>query len=81
MDRIKLQSRYGDVETYYDPIDANHGILSTNGYYVRCVLDDNDTKITAVDFEGGPMLFVGNTLPGTDKKIKAIKACYYVELE
>lgn len=81
MYNIKLKSRYKDVETYYNPIDKNSGILISNGQYVRCVLDDSQTKIEAVDFEGGPMLHIGDVLEGTNKKIKSIRGCYYVELE
>ena len=82
MKDIKLDSRYKDVVTLYKSIDDNHGVLISNGEYTRCITDDKHTCITAVDFEGGPMLSVGEELPCTyGKKIKSIKAAYYVELE
>lgn len=81
MHSIKLESRYEDVETYYNPIDENSGIILSNGYYVRSILDSSQTKIEAIDFEGGPMLSVGNKLEGINKKIKSIRIGYYVELE
>lgn len=82
MTSVKLDSRYADVETFYNPIDENKGVLISNGAYVRRIISDKDNAlINAVDFEGGPMISVGSVLPGTDKKIKSIKSCYYVELE
>lgn len=81
MRNIKLQSRYKDVETYYNPIDKNSGVILSNGQYVRRILDSSQTKIEAIDFEGGPMLNVGDELEGTNKKIKSIRIGYYVELE
>lgn len=81
MKDIKLQSRYHDAITTFKPINENSGVLLSNGHYVRTTLSQDNTKIEAVDFEGGPMLYVGNELEDTGKKIKSIKACYYVELE
>lgn len=79
MTKIKLDSRYKDVATIFHPIDEAHGIISTTGNYVRVVLSEDNTTIKAVDFEGGPMLYIGDTL--NNKKIKSIKTVYYVELE
>ena len=77
---IKLDSRYKDVVTLYKSIDDDHGVLISNGNYTRCLLDE-DKILKAVDFEGGPMIFVGDSMIGTFKKIKSIKPAYYVELE
>jgi len=81
MEKLKLQSRYKDVETYFHPIDEFSGVITSNGEYVRRILSEKGDKIEAIDFEGGPMLKIGNIIQGTDKKIKSIKACYYIELE
>lgn len=78
---IKLDSRYKEVVTLYKSIDDNHGVLVSNGNYVRVILNEDETSIKAVDFEGGPMISVGDSMIETSKKIKRIKAAYYVELE
>ena len=78
---IKLDSRYKDVVTLYKSIDDDYGVLISNGNYVRVILNEDETSIQAVDFEGGPMISVGDSMIGTSKKIKSIKAAYYVELE
>ena len=44
------------------------------------IINDNKT-IEAVDFEGGPMVSIGDEIPGVSKKIKAIESCFYIELE
>lgn len=80
MNKIKLESRYKDVENYYNPIDAFNGYVTTTGDYTRVIYDDSQYKtIHAIDFEGGPMLSIGDTIG--DKKIKAIKNVYQIELE
>ena len=79
---IRLDSRYKEVVTLYKSIDDDHGVLISNGNYVRVILNEDETSIKAVDFEGGPMLSVEGELPCTyGRKIKSIKAAYYVELE
>ena len=80
MEKLKLQSRYKDVETYFHPIDENSGTITSNGAYVRRILSPDGEAIKAIDFEGGPMLSVGDVLYN-NKKIKSIKCCYYIELE
>ena len=80
MDKIKLESRYKVVKTYFHPIDENSGAITSNGAYVRQILSSDKKAIKAIDFEGGPMLSVGDALYD-NKKIKSIKCCYYVELE
>jgi len=77
---IKLDSRYKDVVTLYKSIDDDHGVLMSNGNYTRCILNEDETALKAVDFEGGPMVSVGEPMVGTSKKIKSIKVAYYVEL-
>ena len=78
---IRLDSRCKEVVTLYKSIDDDHGVLISNGNYVR-LISDKDKTIKAIDFEGGPMLSVGGELPCTyGRKIKSIKAAYYVELE
>lgn len=82
MKDIKLTSRYPNVETIYHPINSFSGTIFSNGNYARVGLDqDNPKEIAYVDFEGGPMLYKGANFATTGKKIKSIKACYYVELE
>ena len=83
MTKLKLHSRYKNVNTFYIAIDENHGVVTSNGNYVRCILssDGGNDKLSAVDFEGGPMLSVGNLFYDTGKRIKSIKSAYYVELE
>ena len=78
---IKLKSRYPDVNTLFHPIDEFSGAITSDGCYTRRVLSEDNSKIEAIDFEGGPFLRIGDTIPGIESKIKSIKACYYVELE
>ena len=78
---IKLDSRYKDVVTLYKSIDDDHGVLISNGDYTRHILNEDGTALKAVDFEGGPMVSIGEPMVGTFKKIKSIKTAYYVELE
>lgn len=78
---IKLESRYPDVNTTFRQIDDNCGIITSDGAYVRCTMDETAENITAVDFEGSPMLFLGDTIANSNKKIKRIKSCFYIELE
>ena len=77
--KIKLHSRYSDVITTFTPIDENSGVLLSNGAYVRTGINDKEDALSFVDFEGGPMLSVGDSF--NNKKIKSIKSFYYVELE
>ena len=81
MKKIKLNSRYRDVDTVYHCINDACGIITSNGEYVRCILSNDNKTIEAVDFEGGPMISIGDEIPGVNKKIKAIKSCFHIELE
>lgn len=78
---VILVSRYEDVTTVVKFIDSNSAVITTNGNYTRNILSEDSTHIEAIDFEGGPMLYVGEVIPTTDKKVKSIKNCYYIELE
>ena len=78
---IQLRSRDIGVNTYYHPIDEVSGVITSNSIYTRRILSEDNEKIEAIDFQGGPMLSIGDTIPGIEGKIKNIKACYYIELE
>lgn len=75
----ELPSRYKDIKSMFHYIDNNSGIITSNSNYIKCILFKDKKSIQAVDFEGGPMLYVGDTL--NNKMIKSIKSIYYVELE
>lgn len=81
MEEIRLRSRYGDVKTIFHPIDESRGYITSTGNYVRTGTDKDNKGIEFIDFEGGPMIHIGSTLDNTNKKIKSIKACYFIELE
>ena len=81
MEEVRLHSRYGDVKTIFHPIDESRGYITSTGNYVRAGTDEEHKNIKFIDFEGGPMLCIGDTLDNTNKKIKSIKACYFIELE
>lgn len=81
MQKIKLSSRYRDVDTVYHHIDDTCGIITSSGEFVRCILSNDNKTIEAVDFEGGPMISIGDEIPGVNKKIKAIESCFLIELE
>lgn len=78
---IQLSSRYHDVHTFYHPINEFSGAITSDGSYTRSILSEDKESIEAIDFEGGPFLRIGDTIPGVERKIKGIKRCYYVELE
>lgn len=61
-DEIQLESRYSDVQTKLIKIRGNVYKVKTTGHYVRCLLGHDQETISAIDFEGGPMLSVGNEI-------------------
>ena len=83
--KTQLISRYKNVHTYVQDIDNTSAVIITDSQYIRCVFKKKDERsspldsIESIDFEGGPMLSVGDELNG--KKIKSIKSCYLIEFE
>lgn len=83
--KIQLTSRYEDVHTYVQNIDKTSAVIITDSQYIRCVFKKEEERsspldsIESIDFEGGPMLSVGNELNG--RKIKSIKPCYLIQYE
>lgn len=81
---ITLESRYSDVFTKLVQLsDNNIYKVVTSGHFVRCILDRDMTHINAIDFEGGPMIGIGDVVGGF--KINRIyhsreNQCYLVEL-
>ena len=81
---VPLTSRYKSVHTEFRQLTDNLGYAISDGAYVRCILGDDNKTITAVDFEGGPMLPVGGILrlgKNHTKKVKFIKSVYLIGLE
>lgn len=81
--KYKLESRYPEVMTVVEEISDNRGIVSTTGAYIRCIMEQDNKTINAIDFEGGPMLSVGDSLidVGLPKKIKSLKSVWLIEFE
>ena len=85
MEKIKLQSRYKDVLTELEFISENRGIITTNGEFIRTILKNeserisSDDTISAIDYEGGPTISVGNILAG--HKVKRIRNVQLIEFE
>lgn len=81
--KYKLESRYPEVMTVVEELPNNKGIISTTGTYVRCIMEQDNKTIHAIDFEGGPMLSVGDSLieVGLPKKVKSLKSVWLVEFE
>ena len=85
MKKIDLSSRYNDVLTELEFIPKNRGIITTNGEFIRTILKNEseritpDDRISAVDYEGGPMISVGSILEG--HKIKRIRNVQLIEFE
>ena len=85
MEKIKLQSRYKDVLTELEFISNNRGIITTNGEFIRTILKNKseqttpDDTIQAIDYEGGPIISVGNILAG--HKVKRIRNVQLIEFE
>ena len=81
--KYKLESRYPEVMTVVEELPNNKGIISTTGTYVRCIMEQDNKTIHTIDFEGGPLLSVGDSLTdiGLSKKIKSLKSVWLVEFE
>ena len=85
MEKIDLSSRYNDVLTELEFISKNRGIITTNGEFIRTILKSKneqttpDDTIQAIDYEGGPMISVGNILAG--HKVKRIRNIQLIEFE
>ena len=85
MEKIDLSSRYNDVLTELKFISKNRGIITTNGEFIRTILKSKseqttpDDTIQAIDYEGGPMISVGNILVG--HKVKRIRNVQLIEFE
>ena len=79
----KLESRYPEVMTVVEELSDNRSIISTTGAYVRCIMEQDNKTIHAIDFEGGPMVSVGDSLIdiGLPKKIKSLRAVWLIEFE
>ena len=85
MKKIDLSSRYNDVFTEIEFISENRGIITTNGEFIRTILKNESERITpddmisAVDYEGGPMISVGTIIEG--HKVKSIRNVQLIEFE
>ena len=85
MIKIDLSSRYNDVLTEIEFISENRGIITTNGEFIRTILKNESERITpddmisAVDYEGGPMISVGTIIEG--HKVKSIRNVQLIEFE
>ena len=85
MEKIDLSSRYNDVLTELEFISNNRGIITTNGEFIRTILNNKSKQTTpgdtiqAIDYEGGPMISVGNILAG--HKVKRIRNIQLIEFE
>ena len=85
MEKIDLSSGYNDVLTELEFISNNRGIITTNGEFIRTILKSKseqttpDDTIQAIDYEGGPMISVGNILAG--HKVKRIRNVQLIEFE
>lgn len=85
MKKIDLSSRYNDVLTEIEFISENRGIITTNGEFIRTILKNESERITpddiisAVDYEGGPMISVGTFIER--HKVKSIRNVQLIEFE
>lgn len=82
---ITLPSRYENVHNALEVIEENRGLFMTDGAYTRTLLSPNsesiqrDGNIEGIDFEGGPVIMVGDTIDG--HTIKSIKCVFLAEFE
>ena len=85
MEKIDLSSRYNDILTELEFISEHRGIITTNGEFIRTILKNEseritpDDRISAVDYEGGPMISVGTIIEG--HKVKSIRNVQLIEFE
>lgn len=59
---IEIKSRYGD-NRIIEEIAENTLKITGKSHYMREIFDD-DKKIHAIDFEGGPFIQVGQNIEG-----------------
>lgn len=76
---ILLPSRYTNIKTELNVTGSNYGLIFSNSNYIRVGRKGDSDNIDFVDFEGGLMVKVEDTL--VKKRIKSIKPCYYIEFE
>ena len=85
MKKIDLSSRYNDILTELEFISEHRGIITTNGEFIRTILKNESERITpddtisAIDYEGGPMISAGDILEG--HKVKRIRNVQLIEFE
>ena len=85
MKKIDLGSRYNDILTELEFISKNRGIITTNREFIRVILKNENERITpddtisAIDYEGGPMISAGSILKG--RKVKQIRNVHLIEFE
>lgn len=85
MEKIDLSSRYNDILTELEFISEHRGIITTNGEFIRTILKKESERITpddtisAIDYEGGPMISVGDILEGY--RVKRIRNVQLIEFE
>ena len=85
MKKIDLSSRYNDILTELEFISENMGIITTNGEFIRTIFKNENERITpydtisAIDYEGGPMISVGSILE--EHKVKRIRNVQLIEFE
>lgn len=85
MKKIYLSSRYNDILTELEFISEHRGIITTNGEFIRTILKNESERITpddnisAIDYEGGPMISVGDILEG--HRVKRIINVQLIEFE
>lgn len=85
MKKIDLSSRYNDILTELEFISEHRGIITTNGEFIRTILKNESERITpddtisAIDYEGGPIISIGDILEG--HKVKRIRNVQLIEFE
>ena len=85
MEKIDLSSRYNDILTELEFISEHRGIITTNGEFIRTILKNESERITpddtisAIEYEGEPMISVGDILEG--HKVKRIRNVHLIEFE
>ena len=83
MEKQKFDSRYKDVNTVMWPVNDKQCCVITNAEFLRMGFsEDTDAykkEIKWIDFEGGPLIHVGDEIQG--RKLKKIKSVYLFEFE
>lgn len=77
---FKLGSKYTNITNALNTLEDKEYITSSDGCYYKVTLDENDKYVKIIEFEGGPILSVGDVLEGIGE-VTEIKSTYLIKFK